>query len=100
MKMLRRCLMGGLFFLSSAMISTVGIRASGQTSGSNSIPFVSIQATQPDATGPANPGVFTVFRHGNTNLTLNIYYQISGSASNGVDYAQISNFVNIPGGAV
>lgn len=100
MKTLRCCLNGGIFFLSSAVIFTVGTRASAQTSGSNSIPVVTIQATQPFASGPENPGVFTVFRQGNTNQTLNVYYEIGGSASNGVDYSEISNFVLIPGGAI
>lgn len=98
MKMPRRCLSGGLFFLSSAIVFTAGIWACAQTS--SSIPVVTIKATQPFASSPKNPGVFTVFRQGDTNQTLNVYYQIGGSASNGVDYAKISNFVLIPGGEV
>ena len=94
MKMLRL-----LFFSISAVIFAVGFRASAQTTGSSSIPIVTIQATQPLASGPGNPGVFTVFRQGDTNATLNVYCAIGGSASNGVDYAKISNFVTIPGGA-
>src|SRR5208283_5363967 len=35
-----------------------------------------------------------------TNLTLNVYYQIGGTASNGVDYALISNWVTISAGAI
>ncbi|HZL80241.1 MAG TPA: Ig-like domain-containing protein, partial [Candidatus Limnocylindrales bacterium] len=74
------------------------------------VPVVTIEATVPVAAtyqttnfNPFTPlaklGVFTVFRHGNTNLTLNVYYQIGGTATNGVDYAQISNWVTIPAGA-
>jgi hypothetical protein len=99
MKTLRHCLRDGLFFLSSAIVFALVTAGYAQSSGSG-VPSVSIQASQPDASGPADPGVFTVFRQGDTNETLNIYYQISGSASNGVDYAQISNFVLIPAGAV
>jgi hypothetical protein len=44
--------------------------------------------------------MFTVARQGNTNLALNVYYQIGGTASNGVDYAQIGNWVTIPAGAI
>jgi hypothetical protein len=82
----------------SAVLFIAGTKAGAQTSGL--IPVVTIQATQPFASGPKNPGIFTVFRHGDTNATLNIYYQIGGSASNGLDYAQISNFVSIPGGVI
>ena len=95
MKMLRL-----LFFSISAVIFAVGIRASAQTTGSSSIPIVTIQATQPLASNPGNPSVFTLFRQGDTNETLNVYCAIGGSASNGVDYAKISNFVTIPGGAI
>ena len=68
-----------------------------QTTG-NSIPVVTIQTTKPIASGPGNPGAFTVFRAGDTNLDLNVYYQIAGTASNGVDYVPISNWVAIPAG--
>jgi hypothetical protein len=98
MKMLRVCLSGGLFFLTSAVIFAAAIEVSAQTSAS--IPTVTIQATQPLASGPGAPGVFTVFRNGDTNLTLNVFYTIGGSASNGVDYVEISNYVMIPGGAI
>lgn len=100
MKMLRHYLSSGLFLLSSAVIFAIGTRASAQTAGTSPIPTVTIQATQPRASSPANPGVFTVFRQGDTDETLNVYCAIGGSASNGVDYAKISNFVTIPGGAI
>jgi hypothetical protein len=62
------------------------------------VPVVSIRATDPLASWPGDPGAFTVYRAGNTNLTLNIYYRIAGTASNGVDYQTIGNFVQIPAG--
>ena len=46
------------------------------------------------------PGQFTVFRLGNTNENIQVYYNIGGTASNGVDYAQISPIVSIPAGAL
>jgi hypothetical protein len=93
------------FCLLLALASTV----SAQTGAS--VPVVTIQATdpvaiayQPGNSSPFTPlgklGLFTVFRHGNTNLTLNVYYQIGGTATNGVDYASISDWVTIPAGAV
>ena len=64
------------------------------------IPVVTVQATQPIAT-VANPGVFTVFRKGDTNATLNVWYDLGGTASNGVDYATIPpHLVTIPAGAI
>lgn len=82
------------------VILAVGVfpfHAFAQTSG---VPVVTIEATKPIASSPASPGIFTVFRAGDTNETLNVYYDIGGSASNGVDYAQIGNFVQIAAGAV
>lgn len=63
------------------------------------IPSVDIYATVPVAKSPANPGVFTVYRTGLTTRDLNVYYRITGTASNGVDYAQIDSYVDIPAGA-
>ena len=64
------------------------------------IPVVTVQATQPIAT-IANPGEFTVFRKGNTNMTLNVWYDLGGTASNGLDYAAIPpHLMTIPAGAI
>ena len=110
--MIRGALHWGCFFVLSVFIFAFGTKAFAQTAGSDTVPVVTIQATDPIAItyqpsnsdpSPFEPlgklGVFTVFRQGNTNLTLNVYYQIGGTASNGVDYALISNWVNIPAGA-
>jgi hypothetical protein len=97
MKALRSVLQGGqLLILSLILVACSTAKVFAQST--SLIPVVTIQATQPIAT-VTNSGVFTVFRAGNTNLTLNVYCQIGGTASNGVDYAQISSFVNIPAGA-
>ncbi len=100
MKMLRCCLKTGLCLVSFLAVLTCGTKASAQTTESNVVPVVTLQATGPIASGPGNPGVFTVFRQGDTNEGLNVYYDIGGSASNGVDYAQISQFVMIAAGAI
>jgi hypothetical protein len=50
------------------------------------------------ASWSGDPGVFTVFRDGPTNATLNLFYTIGGSASNGVDYAITPRTITIPGG--
>jgi len=49
--------------------------------------------------GPV-PGQFTFSRFGTTNTPVTILYAISGTASNGVDYAWITNAIVIPAGQV
>lgn len=63
------------------------------------VPVVTIKATQPIGKESGQPATFTLFRAGSTNAALNVYYQIGGTASNGVDYVKISNFTLIPAGA-
>jgi hypothetical protein len=75
-----------------------GVNGFAQTAGT--IPVVTVQATQPFATA-TSPGVFTVFRAGNTDAMLNVWYDLGGTASNGVDYALIPpHLVAIDAGAV
>jgi len=64
-------------------------------------PTVTIHATDSHASeaGP-DPGTFTVNRTGATNFALLVFYQLSGTASNGVDYEQLGNSVQIPAGAL
>ncbi len=50
---------------------------------------------EPD--GP-DPGEFTFSRFGTTNAPVTVYYTISGTATNGLDYARITNFMIIPAG--
>jgi hypothetical protein len=64
----------------------------------STLPVVTIQATDPIATWSGNTGTFTVFRLGDPSQTLNIYYRVLGTASNGVDYQAIGNYVQIPSG--
>ncbi len=100
MKTIRYCLGGGRLLALFIFTLAFGGKVFAQVTDTNpAIPVVTIQATKPFASGPQDPGIFTVFRAGNTNEYLNIYYLISGSASNGVDYAMIGNFVAIPAGA-
>lgn len=62
------------------------------------IPVVTVSATTPYASWSGDPGVFTFFREGPTNQTLNVFYLVSGTATNGVDYNMIGNWVTIPAG--
>ncbi len=80
------------------------------------LPVVNIVATDPDATEFAllpceltfppclvadrfDPAVFTVWRTGSTGTPLVVFYDVGGTASNGVDYFFLPGAVTIPDGA-
>jgi hypothetical protein len=69
-----------------------------QLHAQNSEPFVTITATDPMALEGTSTGAFTLIRNGDTSSALTVDLGIGGSASNGVDYAQITNEVTIPAG--
>ena len=98
MKAFRCCWKNGQTFGLFVAVLLCGAKLFAQTSVSNALPVVTITATTPVAT-QTNTGVFTVFRQGDTNSTLNLYYDIGGTATNGVDYTRISDWLNIPAGA-
>jgi len=69
---------------------------------------VAIRATDPNAaekgptsTGAPDPGTFTVYRVNSPSLAnpITVYYSISGTATNGMDYLTLSGVVTIPAGA-
>jgi len=82
-------------------------------------PVVTIEATDPYAsegqmaidggpsgtTGPTpipippDTATFTVYRRGNTNNDLTVFYELGGTAQNGEDYRPLSGQVTIPRGA-
>jgi len=68
----------------------------GSSAQTSTIPVVTIQATDNHATWTGDHGTFTVFRSGNPTPALNVYCCISGTASNGVDYQSIGNWVQLP----
>src|ERR1043166_4371415 len=80
----------GLFFLCFVCVSSFA-----QT---GALPVVTVRATDPSATWSGDPGAFTLFRYGPTNNTLNVFYRLDGTASNGVDYAQLPYSTAIPAG--
>jgi hypothetical protein len=67
-------------------------------------PVVNIRATDPVASEPdptadhLDTATFTIYRRGPTNDALRVFYRIGGTASNGVDYAELAHSVEIPGG--
>jgi hypothetical protein len=68
----------------------------------SSLPTVTIKATDPIAKEPNDKGQFTVYRStSSTSLAaLTVYYMVSGTATNGVDYVSLTGTVTIPAGAL
>ncbi len=87
-----------LFFVVGSLLLT-GSNILAQTS-SNTVPVVTIEATTPIASWSGAPGVFTVFRAGDPTIMLNVYCVVTGTASNGVDYQTIGNWVQLPSGVL
>ncbi len=73
-------------------------------------PIVTVEATVPETTEPdplldctiadclPSPAVFTVHRTGPTSEALEVYYDVQGTASNGVDYRELPRRVTLPVG--
>src|ERR1043165_792530 len=84
--------------LSSALLSLAVSTVQAQTSTNTTVPVVAIQASDASATEGGDSGQFRVVRDGATNMALSVYCVISGTASNGVDFATLPNFISIPAG--
>jgi hypothetical protein len=65
----------------------------------STIPVVTIKATVPIGSWTGSPAVFSVLRSGDPTMALNVYYCISGTASNGVDYQTIGQWMQLASGA-
>ncbi len=63
------------------------------------LPTVTVVPTDASAGEPSNNGAYTFTRTGNTNAPLKVGYAIAGSATPGVDFADISGTIVIPAGA-
>jgi hypothetical protein len=86
------------FFLDtvSSIALTTALTATAQTGPT--LPVVTVRAPDPSASEDGDPGRFVLVRQGPTNLALNVYCLLRGTASNGVDYATIPSFIPIPAG--
>jgi parallel beta-helix repeat protein len=63
------------------------------------LPVVTIATTTSNTTeGSTSPGVFTITRTGATTYNLTVTYRLSGTASNGTDYASLPGSVIISNG--
>src|SRR5262249_2243048 len=87
-----------IVMLSPAATYSVADPTSATVTIADNEPEVSITANDPNAAetvSPAspNPGQFTVTRTGDTTADLVVNYTVSGTATNGVDYATLSRTV-------
>ncbi len=60
---------------------------------------VTIFPTGAGAAEPSTPGQFTVKRDGDLSPNLVVYYNVSGTATSGLDYVPLSGSVTLPAGA-
>jgi hypothetical protein len=99
MKTLRSLLPWQIFALVIGILVASSPGSLGQGGPTNTLfPVVTVRATDPFASESGDTGTFTLFRDGPTNQTLNVFCVYGGTASNGVDYATLPNFVTIPAG--
>lgn len=62
------------------------------------VAVVATDATAAEGETPANTGTFTITRSGDTTTALTVAYTLGGTATNGVDYSELSGTVEIPAG--
>jgi YD repeat-containing protein len=62
-------------------------------------PTISVTANNPNAAEPPNPGQFTLTRTGGLAQPLTVAYTISGTATNGADYQNLSGIVTFGAGS-
>lgn len=81
-------------------LATAGFLAANATLRAQpaTVPVVTVSAPDAVAAEPDNPGVFRLLRDGPTNLTLQVYCVIGGTAENGADYRALPNWQTIPAG--
>ncbi len=59
---------------------------------------VTITATDDTANEPASSGTFTIARSGSVVDPLTVFFSVTGTASNGIDYTSVSSQTVIPAG--
>ena len=93
-----RSLMGPL--LGAALMAVASPLFAQDSNSATNPPLVVVVAPDPTALEGTSSGAFTLIRYGSTDADLNVNVLFSGSASNGVDYASISNVITIPAGSL
>ena len=91
----------------TTVIATLAVDAAYNISGSpaqitilnDNLTTVTIFPTGSGAAEPSTPGRFTVKRDGDLSPDLIVYYNVSGTAINGMDYVPLNGSVTITAGA-
>jgi PKD repeat protein len=89
----------GTYTVSLTVTGDVGTNSCTKTSliHANALPKVAIRATDPKASEPGtDKGKFVISRTGDTTKPLTVYYKVSGTATNGIDYKKLSGKLVIP----
>src|SRR5579863_10363292 len=86
--------------VASTLAFGASLHAGDSPSDPSGLPLVVIMATDPTALEGTSSGAFTLLRYGPTTNDLKVNLAISGTASNGVDYAQTTNEITIPTGSL
>jgi hypothetical protein len=96
-----------ILVMAGFLAMTALARADGDPSDSSSIagappapdlPRVEVLATDPFALRGASTGAFTLIRDGAVDAELVVWYTLTGSAENGVDYIKLEDHLSIPAG--
>jgi hypothetical protein len=86
----------GLPVVSTAVHVHVGAESAVVVVGITSI---DPEATEPNASGVADPAVFRISRlAGPMNVDVPVYYSVGGTAQNGIDYEKLSGQILLPTG--
>jgi hypothetical protein len=91
----------------TTVIATLAADAAYNISGSpaqitilnDNLTTITIFTTGAGAAEPSTPGLLTVKRDGDLTPDLVVYYNVSGTATSGLDYVPLNGSVTIPGGA-
>jgi hypothetical protein len=92
----RGVLLPSALLCATSLVSTA--RAQAITNSDPSVPIVTLQATDPTASEAGDPGKFTVWRAGPTNVALYVFCLAGGTAANGWDYLALPSWVTMPRG--
>src|SRR5438132_1097731 len=86
------------WYLMLTLLALPGVRSAVAQDPNSTVTIYATDAHASEA--GSDTGTFTVRRTGATNFPLLVFYQLSGTASNGVDYEQLGTTVQIPAGAL
>jgi hypothetical protein len=86
--------------LASTAAYVVGTPSSATVTILDKLPSVTIKATDNSAKEPSSDqGTFTITRTGNISESLTVSYAVTGTATNGVDYALLAGTITIAAGS-